>query len=178
MMTHPLSPMRMKAMTLFWESDLAKTAIPDAPGGRSREDCDTEIQELLSHMDPLGARGSAGVDPLLEPFLTWGGLIIAGSSGGLDPSELKALASIVGQHNVDRALQEPKRMAHYRQRFQEALQRREHPFSALDINRVLTCLIMIVRADGKIEQAEVNALYQIAGLFGATPAYVQSLLNA
>jgi len=177
MMTHPLSPMRMKAMIIFWESEYARSAIENAPGGRSREVCDREVMELLAHMDPLGARSGSTIDPLLEPFLIWGGLIIAAVDQTIDPTELQALASIVGQERVNLAMQEPRRLTHYRQRFQEALHRREHPLSALDINRVLTCLIAIARADGRLEDAEVKAIYHIASLFGVTPAYVHGLLQ-
>ena len=176
MMTHPLSPLRMKAMAIFWESEHASSVIPGAPGGRSRESCDGETKELLAYMDPFSRHGDSQIDPLLEPFLTWGGLIVAGSDNAIHPSELQALASIVGQHRIDQALQEPKRMALYRERFQAALQRREYPLSALDINRVLTCLIAIVRADGRIEHSEINALHHIASLLGVTPAYVDGLL--
>ncbi len=177
-MSHPLSPLRMKSMHIFWESDDAKKLLPDAPGGRSRDSCDREINDLLAYMDPRGRRSdSDAVDPLIEPFLTWGGLIIAGSDKHLDPSELKALASIVGEHHLKRAMEEPRKLSHWRQRFSEALEQRKQPLSALDINRIFTCLIAIVRADGKIEPQEVAAMHDLGLQLGVSDSYIDGLLG-
>ena len=122
-MTHPLSPLRVKAMQLFWQSETAKSMLPNAPGGHSGQACDKEITQLLAYMDPRARRTESGIDPLLEPFLTWGSLVVAASDNRIHLTELKALVSVVGKGNVERALSEPRNVPHYQKRFKEALDR-------------------------------------------------------
>lgn len=176
--THPLSPLRMKSMNIFWESEVAKALVPTAPGGRTRDACEKEIDNLLAYMDPRGSRGGdSGVDPVLEPFILWGGMIIAGSDNQIDRSELETLSEMVGQHNVAAALKEPKSLKHYFQRFKECQEKRQQPLSALDLNRIFTCLIAVVRADGKIAQGEISALHKLAKTLGVATAYIDGLLE-
>ncbi len=96
-LSHPLVPLRMKSLSLFWNTQQAKEIIPEATGGSSFETCDREISEMLSHMDPLSQREGGGADAMLKPYVTWGGLYIAGSNGSIDKTEHTSLAGFVGE---------------------------------------------------------------------------------
>lgn len=176
-LAHPLAPLRMKALNIFWDSDMAKTLMPSAEGKRPVAKCDDEIVKLLGYMEPLSSRSSADVDPLLEPFLLWGGLYVAASNRVIEPSEVKAIANIVGEQRVKDALQGPRKVSHFLQQYQEALTKRERPLSALDINRILTCLVTVVRADGIVDEHEIEAMHELGRKSGVAPGYVDSLLE-
>ncbi|MGI9458240.1 MAG: M48 family metallopeptidase [Aeoliella sp.] len=175
--SHPLPPLRAKAMALFWETDEAKQVLPKAPGGNSLAGCDEQVESLLAYMDPRARRGKSGVDPMLEPFLTWGGLYVAGCDGKVDKTELDALRGVIGSHAMDHALQAPKNLEEYLKRFQSAVDNRDLPLSALDLHRVLECFVAIVRADGVIEDAEITALKKLAKIMGVAEGYALSLLE-
>lgn len=178
-LSHPLVPLRMKSLSLFWQTDSAAESIPEAPGGKPSPPCDREIGEMLAHMDPLSQRGDDGAaDPMLKPFLTWGGLYIAGASGSIDQSEHRSLAGFVGESYLKQALAGPKKLSHFREQIKAAIEQRQRPLSALDINRVFTCLIAVARADGGVQQQEIDALHELAESFGVAPAYVDSLLDS
>ena len=148
-----------------------------APGDLSETACDREVAELLAHMDPLSQRSDSGVDPMLKPFLTWGGLYIAGCNGSIDKTEHAALASFVGESHLRIALEEPKKVSHFRNRLNEAITNRAHPLSALDINRIFTCLIAVSQADGTVDNKERDALHSLAKQFGIAPAYIDTLME-
>lgn len=177
-MAHPLAPLRMKALNIFWESEKAKQLLPEAQGERAAASCDQEIAKLLVYMEPMSARSNSEVDPFLEPFLIWGGLYVAASNRVIDPSELKALAGMVGERRVKEALTAPKKMSHYLQQYEQALTTRERPLSALDINRIFTCLAVVVRADGRVDDEEINAMHELGRRSGVAAAYVDSLLQS
>ena len=176
LLPHPLSPLRMKSLLIFWHSDQASEFMPGAPGGRAIHACDREISDLLAYMDPIVDRADGDVDPLLLPFLTWGGLYIAAANRQIEQSELDALTTIIGEHHVAEALQESHEAADYRERFANALKQRRRPLSALDISRVFTCLISMARADGSIDPMEIDAMHDLARQLGVSNSYVDTLI--
>jgi hypothetical protein len=177
LLTHPLSPLRMKSLITFWNSDPARRLLPDAPGGMSADACEREIAGMLAFMDPMSERAGAPFDPMLLPFLIWGGLYTAASNGLIEESELSALSSVVGKAALSEALLEKRSINHYRQCFADAVKGRRRPLSALDINRVFTVLVSVVRADGSVEAQEVEALRHLAGLLKVAPSYVDRVLG-
>lgn len=175
--THPLLPLRMKALAAYWQSEKLKSLVPEAPGGASDESCDKEVSQLLAHMDPLSHRSETGIDPLLQPFLTWGGLYVAGCNGSIDKSEHLALASFIGERHLKKVMSGPKKLSYFKEQLDLAISDRRAPLSALDVNRIFTCLITITKADGNIETVEMNALHELAKRFGVAPSYVDALLQ-
>ncbi|MCA9271113.1 MAG: TerB family tellurite resistance protein, partial [Planctomycetales bacterium] len=176
-LSHPLPPLRMKSLAIFWESELVRPYVPQAPGGADAAQCDAAIAAMLAHMDPLGRRRDQGADPLLRPLILWGGLYIAAANGTIDRQEHRSLAGVVGKQHLKKALAGPLRLSTLKAQLRKAIEQRQRPLCALDIHRVFTALIAIARADGRVEQREIAALHEVAALFGAAAAYVDALLR-
>lgn len=176
-MTHPLPPLRVKSMLLFWQSRELAALLPDAPGEIDAEVCNRQIANLLSYMDPLSERDGRTIDPMLGPMLLWGGLYIAICHGEVEQPEVAALSGLVGQEPLEVALREPRSGQYYLQRFYDAVASRQKPLSALDMNRVFTSLAIVMRADGSVDAEEVRALHELAGRLGIAATYVDCLIQ-
>jgi hypothetical protein len=177
-LSHPLVPLRMKSLSLFWNTRPANDMIPEATGVISQEECDHEIGQMLAHMDPLAQRGEGGADPLLRPLIAWSGLYVAVCNGSFAEGEHRSLVGFVGEAYLQEALDGLSDPNRFRELLTQALQERRQPLCALDIHRIFTSLITIARADGGIEEREAVALYELAILYGVAPAYVDSLMEA
>jgi hypothetical protein len=177
-LSHPLVPLRMKSLSLFWNTRPANDMIPEATGAISQERCDREISQMLAHMDPLAQRGDGGADPQLRPLIAWSGLYVAVCNGSFAEGEHRSLVGFVGEAYLQEALDGLSDPQRFRERLTQALQDRRQPLCALDIHRIFTSLITIARADGSIEEREAEALHELAILYGVAPAYVDSLMEA
>lgn len=178
-LSHPLVPLRMKALALFWASELAASAIPEAPGGEPTAACDREIAAMLACMDPLAQRGEAEADPSLRPLVLWSGLYVAGCNGRLERHEVASLAAMVGEQPLREAIAAgPQKLSRFRDELVRAMNDRQTPLSALDINRWFTLLIAIARADGGIEAAELRALHELAAHLHVASGYIDALVRA
>lgn len=178
--SHPFPPLRMKALLLFWSSDLANTIAPAASGATPLAEVDSTIERYLAMMDPLArddaaAQGSA--DPMLTEFLLWGSLYVAASDGRIDDAELENLCSLVGRDTVDRALAagEPT-PTQFRERFLKAKTDRRAKLKALELHRIFSGLATIAKADGWVAPAERAALCDLAGACGVNEAFIDTLL--
>jgi hypothetical protein len=80
MLSHPLPPMRMQALLLFWS-------------GREQRDIDRAVTRLLAHMDSPGG-GTDSRDPLLSRFSFWGCLYVALADRRLDCEILHELGDL------------------------------------------------------------------------------------
>ena len=154
--SHPLPPLRMKAMLLFWEG----RADPAAT--------DAEVARLLALMDPLAGDGKGELDPLLARFFFWGGLYIALADGSLDREEVHRLQSVappgidVGglvrgpAPDVDGCLEQ----------FRVAKEERRAKLTAVELHRIFQGLIDVAAADGRIGSAEVDRLCDLGKILG------------
>ncbi|MCP4653977.1 MAG: M48 family metallopeptidase [bacterium] len=179
--THPFPPLRMKALLMFWHSDLATQVIPGAPGGRALQEIDEEIDQLLAMMDPLAREDQAerkgGADPLLREFLFWGGLYIAAANQVIEASELDHLRSLVGDEMVDGVVAAPDQSPEvYRERFLAAKTNRVKPLSALELHRIFSGLATIAKADGSVDDDEISALQDLAKTCGINERFIDSIL--
>jgi hypothetical protein len=128
-------------------------------------------------MDPLAQRGERDADPALRPLITWAGLYVAGCNGRLARNELASLAALIGESHLQQAIDAgPLALSRFRDELLQTLADRQTPLSALDINRMFTCLIAIARADGGIEAAERAALGDLAKHLGVATGYIDALV--
>lgn len=93
--SHPFSPLRVRAVQLFAESESMKE------GGMPMSTLESEITELLSVMEPSYLQGKTEGDEALRRLLFTAGILLAyrrSSSGELDAKvkELEALEGLLG----------------------------------------------------------------------------------
>jgi hypothetical protein len=177
--THPFPPLRMKALASFWKSDRAHELIPSAPGALPIQQVDREIESLLAMMDPLSRDAAGRRDPLLEQFLLWGGLYVASANGEITQTEVANLRTLVSPEAFGEASATnfAASRADMRQRFTTAKTERRKPLSALEIHRMFSALAAVARADGAVDEQEVQAMCDLARDAGVGESFVRSLVD-
>ena len=170
-LSHPFPPLRMKAMLLFWESRLRmkkKEAVEEKKA--IHDEAEKEILRLLAMMDPLARESKGSADPLLAEYFLWGGFYIALANGELHPSEIEQLKAITNKNQLKEAVKNgTPTMQTCLENFQACIQRRHKKLKALEIHRILEGLFRIAMADGVVDDSEIRAMYQLAGILGIKP---------
>jgi uncharacterized tellurite resistance protein B-like protein len=178
MATHPFPPLRMKALIEFWSSERAAAAIDRAPGGRAASEVDENVESMLAMMDPLARDRSGAADPLLKPFLLWGGLYIATADGALAEKEIENLRSVVGNDSLQSAVSAGGLTPlDCRARFLSARSSRQTPLTALELHRIFSGLASVAAADHEVTSQEIAAMHDLASACGVSPGFVDVALS-
>ncbi|MFG0330617.1 MAG: M48 family metallopeptidase [Phycisphaerales bacterium] len=175
--SHPFPSMRMKAMNWFWRSETAMKFVPHATGDLKDNEVEREIESLLAMMDPLARKSGDGPDPLLQPFILWGGLFITLANGAADDRELDRLNELVGRSAVEQATSGEMLTAQAcYERFVEARGARRAPLSALELHRIFSAIVSVCTADGLACESEQRALAQLANACGVNEGFVNTMM--
>jgi Zn-dependent protease with chaperone function len=149
-LSHPLPPLRMKALMTFWQMGAGAAA-------------DAEVQSLLALMDASAAPGARGEDPYLARFVFWGGIYVALADGAptdeqrmrlrkLAPSGIRIDSVLLGDGSASEVALE---------RFREAQRTRRAKLSAGELHRIITGLIDMAGRDGRVTQGELDRLHRL-----------------
>lgn len=164
MSSHPLSPIRIRAAQMAWESSLFTT------GGTSIELLEVSVQQLLSFMEPNYAADKTTSGEAMRRVLLAAGLSIAAADSSVDESEDKALARFLGEppgsanpSALRRDL--PRRLAFAK----------EH-VSSNKRYQLVRDLCVIAYADKRVTADESAVLREVADGLGVDPAFVDMSL--
>ena len=172
LLTHPLPPLRMKALLAFWESGLAEGDPGSADWQARCRALDAEIDDWLALLDPLARDDPGRADPLLEDFLLWGGLHVSLADGALREEERRRLVELVPPERVEAALEELDGAENALSCFRETLASRRDKLTSAEIYRIVDALAQIVWCDRALNEAEQAAMRTITDLLGVVPDLV------
>lgn len=159
--SHPLPPLRMQAMLLFWDAWQAQG------NGDALAKADAAVGKMLAMMDPAAGERTLN-DPILGAFFFWGGLFVALADGQLHEGEHKRLES-VAPPGVDAASAIRQAQADDTSclaSFRQSQQARRRKLTAVELHRILYGLIDVASADGQISDAEIGRLRAIGAIVG------------
>lgn len=89
-MTHPFSPLRVKALKLFHESELVKK------GGASQEQLELGVQTLMGLMEPNYLQGRTPAAEAMRRTLFAAALTVANAEGGVSEAEIEVFEKLFG----------------------------------------------------------------------------------
>ncbi|MCR9278276.1 MAG: M48 family metalloprotease [Pseudomonadaceae bacterium] len=92
--THPFSPLRVKALKLFDESELMS-------GAASVEDLEVGVQGVLSLMEPSYLEGRTDTAEAMRRLLFAGSLLVANADGHISDAEIALFEQFFGQNTFD-----------------------------------------------------------------------------
>lgn len=165
-MTHPFPPLRMKAMSLYWDSN-GKEFGGELPSPGVRHPSDLGVARLLAMMDPLARDLSGSADPVLEKFLLWGGLCLGLADGELRVSEETQLEKLVSKEVVANVFAAGVPTAEYcLEQFSNLITDRTTKLSALEIHRIMAGLLEVAASDGCISDIEEHCFKAIGRILG------------
>src|SRR5262249_19812131 len=107
--THPFSPIRLKALHLFAQSELYHQAVGTQPKQGTqpvtKKQLDAEIHSLVKLVEPSYLDEVTEVSKLIREFIFLCGFRIARADGVVEQSELNQLASLLDSATVTQGLE-------------------------------------------------------------------------
>lgn len=165
--THPFSPLRVKALQLFFDSSLMKSK------GSSTDELDVGVQRVMSLMEPSYLDGRSKEAIAMRNLLFAGAIATADAHGGISESEIEAFEKFFpdGEYsdklNVDRIKQE----------LPQRIQRAKDQSTETQRMQVLRDLCVIAMADPPMQQEERNLLNTIADGLEVSRTFVSQTLE-
>ncbi len=150
--THPFSPMRVKALKYFHESELA------TPGGMSKDDLEVAVQGVMSLMEPSYIEGRTDTAEAMRRLLLAGAIAVADASDGISEKEVEVFEKFFGRDSFSDKFSVEKIKEELANRIAAVKQ----VASVTQRMQVLRDLCVVARAEGPVVEAERMTLDQIA----------------
>ena len=160
--THPFSPLRLRAADLFAQSELV------TKGGTPRADLEAQVQELRTLMQPSYLHEKSGVAEAMRRLLFAGGVAIASATGEIKEEEIVELERLLGPGSVPFEIKPEVIRKDLPSRIEDV--KKQVP--PLRRAQVLRDLCVIARADGRVEEAELQVIRDIAAAIEVDPTMV------
>jgi Zn-dependent protease with chaperone function len=154
--THPFSPLRLKAAELFAASEVLRA------GGAPLSDVEIKVQDLMTLMDPSYLQDPSDVAEAMRRLLFAGGVAVAAASGTVTEQSLKALERLLGVGSIPSNLKPDVIRADLASRI-DLVNRIVPPLRRA---QVIRDLCVIACADGRLDEAKLTVLREIARAVG------------
>ncbi|MBX2886914.1 MAG: M48 family metalloprotease [Granulosicoccus sp.] len=150
--THPFSPLRVRALQLFHQSELMIT------GGSPVADMDSGVQRLMSMMEPnyLEARTDAAI--AMRHLLFAGAVVVAAASDGVTEREVEVFEQFFQKGDFSDRLN----IERIRQELPSRIERVCQQTTTAQRMQVLRDLCLIAKAEGQVTAKERAVLDEIA----------------
>jgi len=160
--THPFSPLRVKALRLFFASNLM---LED---GSTIDEMDVGVQRLLSLMEPsyLDARTDAAI--AMRHLLFAGSIVVANAANGVSDKEIEIFEQFFEKGEYNDKLN-PKRIA---EQLPQRIARVKENCTETQAMQVVRDLCVIAMGDGDVNPEERDALNDIADGLGVSRTFV------
>lgn len=165
--SHPFSPLRVKALKLFDESEYQKK------GGISKADLEIGVQSLMSFMEPSYIEGKTDTATHMRRLLYAGAIAVANSCDSISNEEIAIFEKFFGTGELSTSLDIPRIIEDLPNRAQKSLENT----SILQRMQVLRDLCLVAKASGEITQAELEVLEDIASQISISPSFLHQTIE-
>jgi len=160
--THPFSPLRVKALQLFDESELAGTG--ETPAAK----LEVAVQALMGLMEPSYLEGHTDAAEAMRRLLFAGSIAIAQASGEISESEVAVFEQFFGEGAFRESLDVEALEGELANRIEQARAKTSIPQRM----QVLRDLCIVARAEGKTSDQEREVLAGIADGLAVPKSFV------
>ena len=164
--THPFSPLRVKALKLFDESEYERE------GGMSKSDLEMSVQGLMSLMEPSYIEGKTEAATHMRRLLYAGAIAVAQVSDGISEEEIKIFEKFFGEGEFSTSLDIERLIDDLPNRISKALEFT----NGLQRMQVLRDLCLVARASGEVTLEEQELLEKIAVDVGISSRFIQQTI--
>ena len=165
--THPFSPLRVKALQLFHNSEHS------CVDGMSTDDLEIGVHSLMGFMEPSYLDGRTRPSEIMRRLLFSGSIAVINASGEVTDEEISKFESFFGDHSLSEKLNVDKIIKDLPERIQMA---RENT-SISQRMQVLRDLCLMVVADNKAGLNERAVVIDIAEALNVSPAFAETHLD-
>jgi tellurite resistance protein len=165
--THPFSPLRVKALSLFYNSELAG-------GTQSKADLEVAVQGVMSLMEPSYLDGRTDTAENMRRLLFAGALVVANADGNISEEEVAIFEKFFGKGAFSDSLNLDALQSDLDDRITQVREMASTPQAM----QVLRDLCLVARAEGRISQVETDVLNEIADGLGVAREFVCQSLDS
>ena len=166
--THPFSPLRVKALEYFHDSELVKS------NGMSVDELELSVQRLMALMEPNYLEGRTQSTEAMRRLLFAGAVMIANASGGIDKQEIERFEEFFGKESYSEKLDFDRLIAEVPDRIAQV----KSKASIAQCMQVVHDLCLIAKADGQVSKEERRELRAIANGLDIDSTFVDSSLES
>lgn len=150
--THPFSPLRVKALKLFDESEYARK------GGMNSAELEIAVQGLMGLMEPSYMEGKTEAATYMRRLLYAGAIAVADASGGISKKEIEIFEEFFGMGEFARTLDLERLKDDLFSRAENARLNTSIPQRM----QVMRDLCLVAKASGRTTRSERSVLEKIA----------------
>lgn len=165
--THPFSPLRVKALKMFDDSELARE------GGTKTNILEANVQTLMGLMEPSYLESKTPVAETMRRLLFAGAIAIADATKGISEAEIEVFERFFGKDAFSDKLDIEKIKTELDERIAHTHDEASHGQSM----QVLRDLCLIAQADGGVTNAERTVINHIATGLNLSPGFVDCQIN-
>lgn len=165
--THPFSPLRVKALQLFHQSELMLNK------GIGKQELEIGVQALMGLMEPAYLEGHTQVAKVMRTLFIAGAVAVANARDGISDAEISVLKEFMGEGfstdalNIDKLLDTlPKRIKSVKEKA-----------SLTQRMQVVRDLCVVARAEGEMTDNELMVLYSIADGLDVPRSLLSQVIN-
>ena len=169
--THPFSPLRVKALQLFSESEFV------TEGGGSGAELEAQIQSLMALMElmePSYLEEHSEAAEAMRRLLFASAIAVAHAAGGVSDKEVEIFERFFGTGAFSERLDLDRIVSELDERIADARSRASHPKHI----QVVRDLCTVARADGSVDEGERAVIERIAKALDVPMWLVDQTLNA
>lgn len=178
--THPISPMRVMALDIFFRSETyCKTFATSASFHFSEKEMEEKISGFMSLLEPTYLQNSDDSSKVIKEFIFLGGIAVASADSNITEEELKTLWQILPDQNQE-AYEKIKTwdLDTMKAALTEQAERVfPHLTYAMSMN-IIRDLTLISLADGTLSDPEMDVLAGICILLRLHPSFIDQVLNS
>ena len=165
--THPFSPLRVKALQHFHNSEFM------ADAGIAKEQLETNVQSLMGIMEPSYLEGKTEAAEAMRRMLFASAIAVADASGGISEKEVTVFREFFGKFALNDKLNLEK--------LKESMADRAEDVNKLasrsQCAQIIRDLVLISKADRNVSNKEKKVLIEAAGLLGVSNEVLEQTLG-
>jgi tellurite resistance protein len=166
--THPFSPLRVKALQMYHESELV------AERGITAAELEASVTSLMGLMEPSYLESKTEAAEAMRRLLFAGAITVADAAEGISEREIEAFEKFFGQHSFKASLDVEQIKDDLEERVEHARELASHA----QCTQVVRDLCVIARADGHLAPEERKTLLQIALKLDVGMPFVERCLDS
>ena len=177
---HPFSPMRIKALQLFANTDVFQKACRRGVGQLSFRIMEERLDEFMAILYPsFMMSGSTEEGDEIREWLVYAGMLVAYANGELVREEVNQIIRIVGHEKFSEKFEnmsdvDPNALFSKVEQMVQPIRMKVIPAQRCQMMRDL---VLIAAADGTIDEHEFGALYDIAELLDVPQEFVDGVAD-
>ena len=162
-LTHPFSPLRVKALQVFFQSELI------TKGGKSKTQLESETHSLMEMMSPTYLQEKTEAAELMRRVLFAAGCCLMRVSGKITEKEIEAFDSLFGEGTFGTNLDIDRLEKSLDRRIDDAVEKVPHSRRV----HIIRDLCLIAVASGRVTKSERKYVYDIGTRLGLAPPIVE-----